>query len=258
MIKSIPKWIRASGPPVGTFLALLVVWEAVVRVTGIQRFVLPSPLQILEAAWKQRAALVDATCITAMEALSALTASVIVGSAVACVFSQSKPVRASLFPYAIFLQTVPIVAIAPLIVIWFNAGFHSVVLVSFIISVFPIISNMTAGLMAVDQGLIDLFQLNRASRWQVLWKLRLPNSVPHLVTGVKTSSGAAVIGAIVGEFFAGQSLGDSGLGYHIQSAVPLLQTDLLFATVFASTFLGVTIFGSVSLIGSWILARRFD
>lgn len=252
------KILKSAGPPVGTFVALLVVWEIAVRATGIQRFVLPSPLQIAEAASKHRDALLEATWITATESLCGLAASVVAGAMIACVFSQSKPIRASLFPYAIFLQTVPIVAIAPLIVIWFQAGFHSVVLVSFIISVFPIISNMTAGLMAVDRGLIELFQLNHASRWQVLWKLRLPNSVPQLVTGIKTSSGAAVIGAIVGEFFAGQSLGDSGLGYHIQSAVPLLQTDLLFATVFASTFLGVTIFGSVSLVGAWILARRFD
>lgn len=252
------RFARALLPPLATFLLLLVVWETVVRVWEIERFVLPSPSRIWQVANAKSDMLLKATWITASEAVCGFAASLLIGSLVACVFSQSKAIRSSLFPYAIFLQTVPIIAIAPLIVIWYGVGFGSVVLVSFILSVFPVISNMTAGLLAVDPGLMELFRLNRATRWQVLCKLRIPNSMPYLIAGAKTASGAAVIGAIIGEFFTGAVLGDAGLGYQIDAARDVLAIDLLFACVFASTGLGVAIFGTISLIGDAILRRWFD
>lgn len=249
---------RGVLPPLATFLVLLAVWETVVRVWEIERFVLPSPSRIWQAANAKSDLLLKATWITASEAVFGFAASLVVGACVACVFSQSRVIRSSLFPYAIFLQTVPIIAIAPLIVIWYGVGFGSVVLVSFILSVFPIISNMTAGMLAVDPGLMELFRLNKASRSQVLWKLRVPNSMPYLIAGAKTSCGAAVIGAIIGEFFTGTVLGDVGLGNQIDAARQVLEIDLLFACVFASTVLGVAIFGTVSLIGDAVLRRWFE
>ena len=166
-------------------------------------------------------------------------------------------IRSSCYPYAIFLQTVPIVAVAPIIVVWFGAGFHSVVLVSFMISLFPIITNVTSGMLAVDPDLLDLFRLYRASRGQVLWKLRLPHSVPFLVAGARTSSGMAVVGAIVGEFFAGNLAERHGLGYMILQGTQF-STARLFAAVIASTVLGITIFGASTLIGSTVLSRWSD
>src|SRR5262249_18495250 len=136
-------------------------------------------------------------------ALLGFAMSLAAGTALALVFSQSRIVQRSIYPYAIFLQTVPIVAIAPVLILWFGYGLAGVVSVSFILSLFPIITNATAGLTMVDANLIELFEVNNASRGQMLFKLRLPNAVPNLVTGAKISCGLSVIGAIVGEIYAG-------------------------------------------------------
>jgi NitT/TauT family transport system permease protein len=171
------------------------------------------------------------------------------------VFSQSRAIRASCYPYAIFLQTVPIVAVAPLIITWFDYGFHSVVLVALVISLFPVITNATTGLLAVDPARLDLFRLCGATRWQILFKLRLPNAVPYLVTAAKTSSGLSVVGAIVGEFFVGAGMGRCGLGFLIRQKLEQLQTAELFAAVIASAVLGVVIFASISLLSATVLSR---
>jgi len=150
------------------------------------------------------------------------------------------------------------VAVAPLIVLWSGTGFRSVVIVSFIVSLFPVVTNGTAGLTAIDPDLIDLFQLHGASRWQTLVKLRLPSAVPSIVTGARTASGLAVIGTIVGEFFVGYDPSQwFGLGYLIQQASDQLKTDLLFGAVLLSTLLGLVVFLAVGGVGATIL-RRWD
>jgi NitT/TauT family transport system permease protein len=131
------------------------------------------------------------------------------------------------------------------------------VLVSFMISLFPIVTNVTTGMLAVDPDLLDLFRLYRASRWQVLWKLRLPHAVPFLVAGARTSSGMAVVGAIVGEFFAGNLAERHGLGYMILQG-QAFNTVKLFAAVIASTLLGIAIFGVSTLVGATVLSRWSD
>lgn len=244
-------------PPLGAFLLVLVVWHFAIVLFDIKRFVLPGPILVAKSALKNFDELWSGFLITGAEASVGFLGSLIVGTLVACLFSQSPVIRRSLFPYAIFLQTVPIVAIAPLIVIWFGTGFHSVALVSFIISLFPIITNATAGLLQVDPDLLDLFRLNNATRWQTLLKLRLPSAVPSVITGARIASGVAVIGAIVGEFFAGY-VSQKGLGYLILQTAPQLKTDKLFATVIASTMLGLLIFASVSFIGNLILNRWYN
>jgi NitT/TauT family transport system permease protein len=182
--------------------------------------------------------------------------SLAVGVLIAVVFSQSAIVRRSFFPYAIFFQTVPIEAIAPLIVLWSGTGFRSVVLVAFIVSVFPIITNATAGLTSIDPDLLDLFRLHGASRWQTLVKLRFPGAVPSTVTGAKTSSGLAVIGTIVGEFFVGYDPSEHfGLGYLIQESTTQLKVDLVLCAVLLATLLGLIVFGTVNLIGALVLKR---
>ena len=176
-----------------------------------------------------------------------------IGTLIGIAFSQSAIVRRSFYPYAILLQTVPSVALAPLVILWFGHGFTSVVVVAFIISLFPIITNSTAGLLAVDRNLVELFQMANASRLQALWKLRLPNSIPQIITGAKIACGLSVIGAIVGEFSAGYGTDRFGLGYLITQNSTKLETDYLFAAVLAAMLLGVAIFGSVSLVGELIL-----
>ena len=146
-------------------------------------------------------------------------------------------------PYTLLLQTVPILAIAPLILMWMGPGILSVMCVAFIICLAPIIANTTQGLISVDQNLINLFLMHNANPAQVMWKLRLPNSIPSLFTGIRIASGISVIGAITGELFAGSSrVGVGGLGYSILYASSQLETDYLFALVFAATILGFSFF----------------
>jgi len=249
------RWLLENAlPPLALFALILVAWEIGAAALNLS-YLLPRPTQVLATGWESRAEIFSAGCRTAEAALAGFAASFCIGVIVALAFSQSRIVQRSFFPYAIFLQTVPIVAIAPIIVIWFGYGFQSVVIVAAIISVFPVITGGTTGLTLVDANLLELFAICNASRWQVLTKLRLPNSVPYLVNAAKTSCGLAVIGAIVGEVFAGVSTTSYGLGYLIYLANGQTKTDLLFATVFCSTLLGVGLFAAVSLIGNVILLR---
>lgn len=244
-------------PPIALFLLVILSWHIVVRFGHIESYLLPSPLAVARVAWTKRAELFGALTLTAACALCGFAASLVVGTLIAVAFSFSRVIKASGYPYAIFLQTVPIVAIAPLIVVWCGYGFQSVALIAFIISLFPIITNATTGLTNVDRDLVDLFELHNASRWQVLFKLRLPSAVPYLVTGARISSGMAVIGAIVGEFFAGYGATRYGLGYVIMQATNQLKTNELFAAVIASTALGMAVFTIVNIVGATVLSRWY-
>lgn len=245
-------------PPLILAAVFVVAWHVLVRWFDTPSFLVPSPVDVAHVAWGEFGKLVGATGVTAMAALSGFSASLLCGTAIAFAFSQSRIIRLSGYPYAIFLQTVPIVAIAPLIITWFGNGFQSVVLVAFIISLFPIITNATSGMLSVDPDLLDLFRLHNANRWQVWMKLRLPASVPHIITGARTSSGLAVIGAIVGEFFAGYGRDQFGLGYLIMMTSNQLKTAQLFAAVIASTLLGLAIFGAMGFLSSTVLSRWYD
>ena len=255
------RWRRfrdTALPPVMLFLGVIVLWEASVRMASIPAFVLPSPLQVATAVREHFNFLVTAAALTGMGAIAGFLASLLVGSLVAILFSQSKRIERAGYPYAIFLQTVPIVAVAPLIILWFGTGFVSVVVVAFVIGLFPIIANGTAGLTAIDPALHELFELHSASRTQRLWKLQLPHAVPSFVTGARTSSGLAVIGAIVGEFFAGYGTDRYGLGYLIIVTSGQLKTAYLFAAVLACALLGFLIFTIVGWLGDTVLARWKD
>lgn len=249
--------LLALLPPLGLLGLLLLTWQTAVWLNDWEVFLVPSPLDVAAATGKNLDKLASATLLTAAGALAGFLGSLVLGVTTALVFSQSKLVRASCFPYAVFLQTVPIIAVAPLIINWCGTGFQSVVLVTLIISVFPIIASTTSGLLNIDPDLLDLFRLYRATRWNILWKLRMPHAVPYLITGARTSSGMAVIGAIVGEFFVGHTTERYGLGYLVRSSSDLLRTDLLFASVIASALLGIAMFGTVTLVGATALSRWY-
>jgi NitT/TauT family transport system permease protein len=253
-VKRLFHWfIRFAAPPIALFIVVVTTWHVAVVTLGIRRIVLPLPIQVFQAGWERRDMLVSTAAMTGAAAAAGFLLSLIAGFAVACLFSQSRVIERSIYPYAIFLQTVPIVAIAPLIVGWFDFGFQSVVVVAFIISIFPVITNATAGLTAIDANLLELFELAGASRWQLLVKLRLPSSVPHVVTGARISAGLSVVGAIVGEMFAGAGAQRPGLGYVIQQTTGFQKTAELFAAVLTSALLGMLIFGAVSAAGAVIM-----
>lgn len=242
-------------PPLGASVVFILLWAAAIRIFQIKSFMAPTPGHVWNVLVRDREMLLQACWLTGQSALLGLLLSIVVGFLVASVFSQSTWIRYSLYPYAIFLQTVPIVAIAPLLVMWFGYGIAGVIAVAFILSLFPIIANVTEGMTTVPKALHELFDLGAASRWQRYAKLQVPYSLPFLATGVRTSSGLSVIGAIVGEFFVGYGGGAFGLGYLIRSTAERYQTDRLFAAVVLSTLLGVLIFSLVSLIAENVLSR---
>ncbi len=239
----------------GVLIVFLGIWYVAVRLFHIHPIVLPSPARVLQVAWLEREVLSRGFLVTGCAALCALLASVVVGSLVAMLFSQSSRLRIAFQPYVVFLQTVPIVAIAPLLITWFGYRFTTVVLVATIISLFPIISNVTAGLTSVDRNLVELFQLNGATRLQTLVKLRIPYAVSHLVLGMRISSGMTVIGAIIGELFVGSGATYAGLGKLMMGWQNLARTDALIAVVFTSTLLGLAMLALVNLLSRLILYR---
>jgi NitT/TauT family transport system permease protein len=227
----------------GVFVALLLLWQGITVLFHLPAYMLPTPLVVARSVANRFSSLTASLAITAVEAAGGLVASTVVGVLIALVFAQSRWVRQMLYPYTILLQTVPIVAVAPLILMWIGPGTFSVTLVAFIISLAPIIANTTQGLISVDPNLIDLFLMHNASRMQILIRLRLPHAVPYLLVGVRIAAGISVIGAITGELFAGSSrVGEGGLGYAIVYASAQLQTDYLVALVLAATVLGFAFF----------------
>ncbi len=238
------------------FGALVLLWQLILRVFHIPPFMLASPWAVVQAVHHRFPSLLNSLAITAEESAGGLAASIVVGVLVALVFAQSRWVRKMLYPYTLLLQTVPIIAIAPLILRWVGAGIPAVTLIAFIISVSPIIANTTQGLISVDENLVHLFLMHDASRIQLLFKLRLPNAVPSLFVGIRVASGLAVIGAITGELFAGSSaVGEGGLGYSILYASTQLQTDYLFALVLAATVLGFSFLFLVMFLEWYFLHR---
>jgi NitT/TauT family transport system permease protein len=249
--------LRTAVDALAVFAALLLVWQLILWIFHIQPFMLPSPLAVAKAVRTRFPSLLSATAITATESGAGLIASAAVGVIVALFFAQSRWVRRMLYPYTILLQTVPIVAIAPLIVMWVGAGTAAVVLISFIISLAPIIANTTQGLVSVEENLVHLFLMHNATRSQLLFKLRLPHAVPSLFVGVRIASGLSVIGAIIGELSAGSNrVGQGGLGYSILYASSQLQTAYMFGLVLASTVLGFSFFFLVMFL-EWYFLRRW-
>ncbi len=240
----------------GVFAALLLVWQIILWIFRVPPFMLPSPWAVARAVGARFPSLLAALAITAVESGTGLLASIVVGVIVALFFAQSRWVRRMLYPYTILLQTVPIVAIAPLILMWVGAGTPAVALIAFIISLAPIIANTTQGLVSVEENLVHLFLMHNATPAQLLFKLRLPHAVPSLFVGIRIASGISVIAAITGELYAGSSsVGGGGLGYSILYASSQLQTDYLFALVLAATVLGFSFFFLVMFLEWYFLHR---
>jgi NitT/TauT family transport system permease protein len=242
-------------PPAIALVLLLAAWEALVRALDVPAFLLPPPSAIAGAAASNAGALAGAAATTAQAALTGFALSGALGVVAAVALASSRTLERALYPYTVFLQTVPIVAIAPLLVLWFGPGQRAVSVSALIVSVFPVIASTLTGLRSVEPPLRDLFKLYGASRLATLVKLELPSALPYVFTGLRVASGLSVIGAIVGEFVAGFSEDAAGLGITVLAAYRQLRTDLLFAAVLLASLLGLALFGAVSLAGSLLLRR---
>ncbi len=248
------RWARQWSPSLGVLAAFLGAWYGVsyLLLTPERRFLVPPPHAVLAVGFLDRANLAEllvALALSARVAMIGLCIATGLGTGLAVLMHQARWIERSLYPYAVVLQTIPILALVPLLGFWFGFGIVSRVLVCVLIALFPIIANTLFGLQSVDRDHHDLFALHHARRLTRLRKLELPAALPAILTGLRISAGLSVIGAIVGDFFFGQ--GQPGIGMLIDVYRARLQSEQLFAAVILSSLLGVTVFWAFGL-----LARR--
>jgi len=239
--------------PVVLGLLMLGLWEATVRAAAIPPYILPGPILIAETLVADWGTLAPSLLVTLRITLEALAAAVVIGGLLAVLFSLSRWIELSLFPYAIVLQVTPIVAIAPLIIIWANNVELSLLICAWLVAFFPILSNTILGLRSVDPNLLDLFELYRAGRWRTLIDLRLPAALPYFLGGLRISGGLALIGAVVAEFVAGTGGSASGLAWRILESGYQLQIPRMFAALLLISATGIVIFLSLSLLSHLLL-----
>jgi NitT/TauT family transport system permease protein len=238
--RSLRLWRAAAPLAVG--LAFLCVWETVVRVSGVPRYILPSPIEIALSLWTDGSSLLGSLLVTLRVTLAALAAATVLGGGIAVLFSLSRILEVSFFPYAVMLQVTPIVAIAPLIIIWVREPFLALLVCAWIVAFFPIVANTTVGLNSADRNLLALFRLYGASRGQTLRYLKLPTALPYFLTGLRISGGLALIGAVVAEFVAGTGGAETGLAFRILEAGYRLAIPRLFAALFLLSLTGIVIY----------------
>jgi len=242
-------------PPTLILIVGLAAWEIAVRVGQVPVYILPGPIVIVQTLVRDWWTLYPSLVVTVLITLGALTAATVLGVAIAVLFAQSKWIEQSFFPYAVILQVTPIVAIAPLIIIWVRDTATALLICAWIVSFFPIVSNTTLGLNSTDHNLLNLLELYGASRRQVFWYLRLPSALPYFLGGLRISGGLALIGAVVAEFVAGSGGIQSGLAYRILESGYQLNIPRMFAALFMITGTGIMIFVILTLVSHFALRR---
>jgi NitT/TauT family transport system permease protein len=251
---AVSTWPRILAPlTIG--LLVLAFWETMVRVNQVPAYILPGPLLIVQTLVKDWHTLSVSLWVTLQITVMALSVAVALGVSLSVLFSQSKWIELSFFPYAVILQVTPVVAIAPLIIIYVDDIRVALLICAWIVAFFPILSNTTLGLNSADHNLVNLFQLYGASRGQTLRHLRLPAAMPYFLGGLRISGGLSLIGAIVAEFVAGTGGRASGLAYRILESGYQLQIPRMFAALLLISLTGVIIFLCLSLISHLCLRQ---
>lgn len=231
-------------------------WEWSVWAFEISKFVLPAPSQILVALIENWDSLAESSWVTIRITLLAFFIALVLGISLAVLFSQSRLIERALFPYAVTLQVTPVVAIAPLILIWvgLDNAERAVLILAIIVAFFPILANTTLGLKSVDPQLHELFDLYGASRWQRLWRLQFPSALPFILAGMKVAGGLALIGAVVAEFAAGSGT-STGLAWRIAEAGNRLEVAKGFAALFILSGIGILIYVLLSTLERNLLRK---
>jgi NitT/TauT family transport system permease protein len=253
----VPRRLAAAVlPPVAVVAALVAAWEVAVRAVPLDAFVVPPPAAVWRTAIDMRADLAAAGLRTAARAAAGFAIAAAAGVLAGSVLGTSRFLMRGLYPIATLLQMVPLVAIAPMLVIWCGFGPRTAIASAAIVSVFPVLAATLDGIRSVDPGLVELFRVNRATRLARWRKLDLPWALPSIVTGLRIAAGLSVIGAIVGEF-VGAFAGDRApVGMLILSAMRETRPDVVFAAVGTAALAGFALFGAVSALG-WLLLRRW-
>lgn len=247
-LKGAGRALKRHSPSVFVVFLLLLVWQAAVWIFSIPEYVLPTPISALGHLfvrqpdafynWKLQIS------TTVSEVLISFAVTAAAGIILAIFIAWSQWLRNLMMPFFVFVNSLPLIAIAPIILLWFGYGLFTNVLIAFLVSFFPVIINTTTGLSEVDDDLIDLVRYLKASKWQIFLKIRIPNSLPYIFSGLKIASTMCVVGAIVGEFVAS----DRGLGYIVINSQFTMDTPPIFAALIVVSLLGVALFGLVSLV----------
>jgi NitT/TauT family transport system permease protein len=235
----------------------LLAWEAAVKYYAVPTFILPAPSLIFFTLIKDWGTLSSSLVVTLTITLEALGLAVVGGVALAILFAQWRIVERAFFPFAVVMQVTPIVAIAPLLLIYLSAN-TAVLVCAFLVAFFPILANTTLGLSSVDHNLLDLFQLCRASRWQQLVLLRLPSALPYFLGGLRIGGGLALIGAIVAEIAAGSAGEGAGLAYRIVESGFRLNIPRMFAALLLISATGIAIYLVLTALSNLLLRHWHD
>lgn len=241
--------------PVLVLVIMLFLWDRICVINEIPHYILPRPGLVLATLIKDWAMLLDALLVTLQITLMALTVAVLGGVGLAVLFTQSKFIEMSFYPYAVILQVTPIVSIAPLIFIYVDSKIAGLLLCAWIVAFFPILSNTTLGLNSADHNLRDLFKIYGASRWQRLRYLQLPSALPYFLGGLRIAGGLALIGSVVAEYVAGTGGIGSGLAFTILEAGYRLNIPRMFAALLLIAGTGVVIFASLSFLSHMMLRK---
>lgn len=243
-------------PPILVGILVLAGWEGLVRAADIPVYILPAPSRIAARLVEDAPTLLASLLVTQRIALQALIAAALGGGGLAVLFAQSRRLEASLYPYAVILQVTPIVAIAPLILIYVPDTETALLICAWVVAFFPVLSNTSLGLRSADPAHLDLMRLYRASRWQILRYVTLPTALPYFLGGVRIAGGLSLIGAVVAEFTAGTAAGGSGLAWRIMESGYRLDIPRLYAALALLTASGVAIFWALAGL-SWLVLRRW-
>ena len=240
--------------PILVLALVIICWDLAVRVFAVPPFVLPSPGLVLATLISDAGLLWHSLLVTLTLTFEGFVLAAVGGIALAVAFSQWRLVEYSLYPYAVILQVTPIVAIAPLLLIYLPQPL-AVLTCAWIVAFFPVLANTTLGLNSVDHNLLSLFELYKASRWQVLWNLKLPSALPQMLAGLRIAGGLSLIGAVVAEIAAGSAGAGSGLAYRIAESGYQLNIPRMFAALILLSVAGVAIFFALSAISHLALRR---
>ena len=242
------------GLPVLVLALGLLIWDLMVRAFAIPPFVLPGPGLVFNTLIADGGLLGHSLLVTLLTTFEGFLLAAVGGIGLAILFSQSRLIEYSLYPYAVILQVTPIVAIAPLLLIYLPQPL-AVLACAWIVAFFPVLANTTLGLASVDHNLLALFELYKASRWQLLWNLKLPSALPQMLAGLRIAGGLSLIGAVVAEIAAGSAGAGSGLAYRIAESGYRLNIPRMFAALLLLSAAGVAIFFLLSALSHLALRR---
>ncbi|MCC5805720.1 MAG: ABC transporter permease [Opitutales bacterium] len=251
-------WREYIGWPLLFGAGLLGLWYAVKGIFALPAYTLPAPHEVLGALFDQRTALARAALATAKGSLAGFSAAVGLGFALSLLIAAFRVLRIGLYPYVLFMQMVPIIATAAIIVTWLDAGLPSVAAIAFLIGFFPVVASTVAGLHSVPSEQVELFRLYKARPWQELFLLRVPSSLPYFFTGAKIAATLAVIGSVTGEIFAGSTARGGGLGFMILIYKSSVNTPGIFAATLLCCLLGFLFVGAVLLLKRFFLRKWHD